>query len=224
MKTPPRPAVLAALAAALSLPVALPVVLVAADADAEGFISLFDGKSLDGWKVSEHQEAVRVEDGAIVTNGERAHAFYAGEVNGGKFDDFELKLDVMTKENSNGGVYIHTEFQESGWPAKGYEIQVNNTHSDWRKSGGLYAIVDNREPFKDGEWMSYHIVVKGKQITVSVDGKQLVDYTEKEDEARDADKGGRWLIDGGGTIALQAHDPGSTVYYKNIRIKPLAGE
>lgn len=191
--------------------------------DDEGFISLFDGKSLEGWKVSEHPESVRVEDGAIVTQGERAHAFYAGEVNGAKFDDFELKLDVMTKPNSNGGVYIHTEFQENGWPSKGYEIQVNNTHSDWRKTGGLYGIVDNKEPFEDGTWMHYHITVVDRKITVKVNGKIVAEYTEKDGDPRRDDMKGRWLLEGGGTIAFQAHDPGSTVYYRNIRIKPLDG-
>ncbi len=189
--------------------------------DAEGFVSLFDGKTLKGWKVAERPEAVRIEDESIVTNGKRAHVFYVGDVNGGKFDDFELKLDVKTRKNSNGGVYIHTEYLESGWPTKGYEIQVNNTHSDWKKTGGLYSIQDNKKPFKDDEWMHYHIKVVGKKITVWVNGKKVVDYTEPENPDRPDDLKGRLLIPGGGTFALQGHDPGSTVFYRNIRVKPL---
>ena len=138
-------------------------------------MSLFDGKSLDGWKVGGKPEAFKVEDGAIVANGSCSHCFYAGEVNGGTFEDFELRLDVMTKPNSNGGVYIHTEFQESGWPAKGYEVQVNNTQEDWRKSGGLYGIVDNREPFKDNEWMKYVVRVEDGVVNVTINGRKIVD-------------------------------------------------
>lgn len=177
-------------------------------------MSLFDGKSLDGWKVGGKPEAFKVEDGAIVANGSCSHCFYAGEVNGGTFEDFELRLDVMTKPNSNGGVYIHTEFQESGWPAKGYEVQVNNTQEDWRKSGGLYGIVDNREPFKDNEWMKYVVRVEDGVVNVTINGRKIVDdYKPEEGKSK--------LREEGGTFAFQAHDPGSTTLYKNVRVKVL---
>ena len=180
----------------------------------KGFVSLFDGKTLDGWKVAEDKGAFKVEDGAIVVNGDRSHAFYVGKVNDAKFENFELRLDVMTKPNSNGGVFISTVYQEEGWPSAGYEVQVNNTQSDWRKSGGLYAVVDNKEPFKDNEWMKYVIRVDKGVINVSVNGKELVkDYKAEEGKSK--------LTKGGGTIALQAHDKGSTTLYKNIRIKQL---
>ncbi len=181
----------------------------------EGFVPLFDGKTLDGWKVSENPDSFSVKDGAIVAFGPRAHAFYVGKDGEAKFEDFELRLEVMTKENSNGGVFFHAAYQEKGWPIKqGYEVQVNNTHSDWRKSGGLYAIVDNKEPFKDDEWMQYVIRVEDGVVNVTIDGKEVVKDFKPEGEQ---DK----LVEGGGLIALQAHDPGSTVFYKNIRIKKL---
>ncbi len=182
-------------------------------AEEEGFVSLFDGKSLDGWKVNENEASFTVADGAIVAKGERSHVFYVGDVEGGKFKNFELRADVMTLENANGGIFIHSEFQNEGWPAKGYEVQVNNTQGDWRKSGGLYGVVDNKEPFKDNEWMKYIIRVEDGTITVSVNGKELVNYTAEEGKSR--------LQEGGGAIALQSHDPGSTIHYKNIRIKTL---
>jgi hypothetical protein len=179
-----------------------------------GFTSLFDGKSLAGWKVTGKPESFSVKDGSIVAKGEPAHAFYVGDGNGARFKNFELRLDVMTKENSNGGVYIGTVIQDSGWPSKGHEIQVNNTHHDPKKSGGLYGVVDNKEPFADNQWMAYVIRVEGGKITSSVNGKVLVDSFKPEE-------GKSKLAPDGGTIALQAHDPGSTVHYKNIRIKSL---
>jgi hypothetical protein len=184
-----------------------------ADKLEEGFVALFDGKSLDGWKVNENKESFKIEDGAIVAEGERSHAFYVGDVKNAKFQDFELRLDVMTRPSANGGVFIHTEFQKDGWPGKGYEVQVNNTQSDWRKSGGLYAVVDNKEPFEDNTWMKYVIIVQDGVVKVSINGKELVNYKAQEGKSK--------LLEGGGTIALQAHDPGSKIYYKNIRIKPL---
>lgn len=170
----------------------------------EGFVSLFDGKSLAGWKVAERPESFSVKDGAIVAHGDRAHAFYVG----GKFREFELRMDVMTEPKSNGGVFILSEWQDEGWPKVGYEVQVNNTHGDPIKSGSLYKLVDNKEPFADGEWMRYVIRVEDGRISVSVDDKELVDHKPDAPTA-------------GGAIGLQAHDPGSTVLYKNIRIKTL---
>lgn len=179
----------------------------------EGFKSLFDGKSMDGWKVSENKESFKIEDGAIVAEGPRAHAFYVGEVGGAKFKNFELRLESMTRKNANGGVFFHTEYQERGWPAKGYEIQVNNTQGDWRKTGGIYAVVDNKEPFEDDKWMSMVIRVENGVITSVVDGKEIAKHKPEGDKDK--------LLEDGGAIALQAHDPGSKVYYRNIRIKIL---
>jgi hypothetical protein len=86
--------------------------LVAAETEA-GFKVIFDGKSLDGWKkANEHETAFRLEDGAIVANGERCHLYYVGDEK--PFKNFELKVDVMTKPNSNGGIYFHTKYQDTG--------------------------------------------------------------------------------------------------------------
>jgi hypothetical protein len=188
--------------------------------DDSGWISLFDGKSLDGWKVNENPQTFSVQDGAIVANGDRAHLFYQGPVADHNFKNFEFKAQVMTRPNSNSGIYIHTEYQDEGWPAKGYEVQVNNSHSDWRRTGGLYAVEDVREaPAEDNTWFTEHIIVKGKHIQVLVDGKKLVDYTEPDNPERPEGMKGRLLSSG--TFALQGHDPGSTVYFKDIMVKVL---
>ena len=184
------------------------------------WISLFDGKTLNGWKVGANAETFKVEDGAIVVNGKVAHLFYDGAAGNHDFKNFELKLDVMTMPGSNSGVYIHTQYQESSWPKKGYEVQVNNSQGDWRRTGGLCAVQDIKEPpAKDNEWFTMHIVVKGKHIKISVNDKQLVDYTEPENVVRDKGMEGRLLSSG--TIALQGHDPKSKVLYKNIKLKVL---
>jgi hypothetical protein len=184
------------------------------------WVSLFDGKTLNGWKVGANPETFKVEDGAIVVNGKVAHLFYDGEAGKHDFKNFELKLDVMTMPGSNSGVYIHTQFQESSWPKKGYEVQVNNSQGDWRRTGGLYAVQDIKEPpAKDNEWFTMHIVVKDKNIKISVNNKQLVDYTEPENAVREKGMEGRLLSSG--TIALQGHDPNSKVLYKNIQLKVL---
>lgn len=177
-----------------------------------GWISLFDGESLEGWRISENPESIRVEDGNIVIDGNRAHLFYVGPVENHNFQNFEYKADVMTFPGANSGMYIHTEFQEDGWPSKGYEIQVNNSHTDWRRTGSVYGIQDVKEaPAKDNEWFTQHIIVEGNKITVKVDDKVINEYTVEEGESKLT----------GGTFALQAHDPDSKVYYRNIMVKPL---
>ena len=196
------------------------IFLLSATNKKQKWVSLFDGKTLNGWKVGANPETFKVEDGAIVVNGKVAHLFYDGKVGNHDFKNFELKLDVMTMPGSNSGVYIHTQYQESSWPKKGYEVQVNNSQGDWRRTGGLYAVQDIKEPpAKDNEWFTMHIVVKNKNIKVSVNNKQLVDYTEPENAVREKGMEGRLLSSG--TIALQGHDPNSKVLYKNIQMKVL---
>lgn len=177
----------------------------------DGWVSLFDGKTLTGWKASEHPATFTVADGAIVVYGDRAHLFYEGAVNGHTFKNFELKLKIMTFPGANSGIFIHTAYQEEGWPSKGYEVQVNNTQSDWRRTASIYAVQDVKEVFvKDNEWFDMHITVQGKKITVKLNDMVVNEYTEGEN--------GRLT---GGTIALQGHDPGSRVMYKDIMIKVL---
>jgi hypothetical protein len=192
---------------------------VASDPDDCGWISLFDGVSIEDWRASENQGTFKVVDGVLIVHGDRSHLFYEGPVEDHDFTDFELKLEILTKPGANSGVYFHTTYQEVGWPATGYEVQVNNTHSDKRKTGGLYAIDDNPDPFADNEWFTLTIRVEGKHIITKVNGKVISDYMEPKDPKREEGYRGRLLSSG--TIAIQGHDPDSEVHYRNIKIRPL---
>jgi Domain of Unknown Function (DUF1080) len=189
--------------------------------NADEWISLFDGKSLKDWKVGANAGTFKVESGMIVVNGETAHLFYDGDVQAHNFKNFEFKADVMTFPGSNSGIYFHTAFQDSSWPAKGYEVQVNNSHTDWRRTGSLYAVVDVKEVFvKDNEWFTEYIKVQGKRVIIKLNDKTVVDYTEPDNVQRPANMAGRLISSG--TFALQGHDPKSKVYFKNIMVKPLS--
>jgi hypothetical protein len=192
------------------------------DKPEKGFTRIFNGKDLQGWtKAKENEDAFQIKDGSIVANGKRSHLYFTGPFKGkpANFKNFELKVDVMTKEKSNGGIYFHTAYQETNWPDKGFEVQVNNSHGDWKKTGGLYNVQDNKEPFQDNVWFTEHIIVKDNHVTVFVDGKKVSDWTQPADWQGPKGNPGRKLDSG--TFALQAHDPGSTIYYTNIRVKPL---
>jgi hypothetical protein len=184
------------------------------------WVNLFDGKSLNGWKVGANAETFKVEDGKIVVNGNVAHLFYDGPVNNHDFKNFEFKAQVMTTPGSNSGIYFHTAFQERSWPSKGYEVQVNNSHTDWKRTGSLYNIQDVREVYvKDNEWYTESITVQGKRIIIKINDKTVVDYTEPENPPRSAGEKGRVISSG--TFALQGHDPKSKVYFKDIMVKVL---
>ncbi len=190
-------------------------------AQSNGWISLFDGKSLNGWKVGDNASTFSVDSGMIKVNGNTAHLFYDGPVNNHNFKNFEFKADVLTKPHANSGIYFHTQFQQGGWPEKGYEVQINNSHTDWRRTGSLYAIQDIKEVVvPDNVWFTEYIKVVGKRVIIKINDSVVVDYTEPENVQRPADMKGR--IISSGTFALQGHDPGSTVYFKNIMVKPLA--
>ena len=183
-----------------------------------GFTTLCDGKSFKGWKLAEeNQDTWTVQDGAFVAHGNRCHLFYVGDEK--PFKNFDLKVEVMTEPSSNGGIYFHTRYQPQGWPKGGFECQVNNTHSDWIKTGSLYGLVNiANSPAKDGKWWTQEIIAQGNSVTVLVDGERVFQYNEppgtqpgKNFEQKIAE----------GTFGLQGHDPKSVVRYKNIRVKRL---
>jgi hypothetical protein len=181
---------------------------------AAGWQPLFDGRSLEGWRASENKETFTVRDGIITARGPRSHLFYVGPVNNANFTNFEIKVDVMTEIGSNCGIYFHTEYQEEGWPAKGFEVQVNNTHTDPKKTGSLYGIKDCNHVSRafDYEWFTEHIIVQGTRVTIRVNGHTVVEWTQPEDSPRKLSSG---------TFALQGHDPASVVHFRNILVRPL---
>ncbi|MCY4778402.1 DUF1080 domain-containing protein [Sphingobacterium sp. UT-1RO-CII-1] len=196
---------------------------VGVSAQQDGWISLFDGKTLSGWQASESQSSFRVENGCIIHDGPRSHLYYVGNVANHQFKNFEFKAQVNTFENANSGVYFHTRFQEKGYPNYGYEVQVNNSHKDAIRTGSLYNVVDIADKYAvDGKWFELYIKVVDNNVVVKVDGKTVVVYTQQEDRAklvRKDDHFGRYIDSG--TFAIQAHDPNSKVMYKDIQVKIL---
>ena len=189
--------------------------------DAEGFYALFDGKSLDGWRIGGKEGGWKAENGELVTSDGPSHLFYDGSVKNHDFKNFHLRAVVMTKPHANSGIYFHTVFQEKGFPNQGFECQVNQTHGDRKKTGGLYNVQDvmDNAPAKDDEWFTYDIIVEGKHVVLKIDGKVTSDWTEATPPAPVKGMAGRFLQHG--TFALQGHDPKSETHYKSVMVKPL---
>lgn len=190
----------------------------------DGWIKMFDGKTMAGWKANENPKSWQVKDGNLVCEGDRSHLFFTGKDGAAKFKNFEFKCEVMTTQGSNAGIYFHTKYQDTGWPKHGFECQVNISHKDTKKTSSLYAVKnvgadDLKGLIKDGEWYTQHIVVKGNKVTLKVNDKTMVEYTQPADQKPFSKNFSRML--GEGTIALQAHDPKSVVHFRNLMIKPL---
>ena len=179
---------------------------------------LFDGKTFEGWKMSEHKDSWSIEDGTIVCHGKRSHLFYVGDDK--PYKNFEFECECMTTPGSNAGIYFHTKFQDTGWPRYGQECQVNVSHGDPKKSGSLYGVVDvGNPPLKDNEWYKTYIKVEGKRVVIKVNDTVTVDYTEPDGKEAFSAEFERRL--GEGTFALKAHDPESKVYFRNLKVRRL---
>jgi len=218
-----------------SLALLLAIGCFAADTPAPeaGFVSLFDGKTLDGWRVGENANVFQVRDGMIVmeypaTDHGPAHLFYVGSVAGHDFKNFDLRVEVMTFPGANSGIYFHTKFQEADWPKCGLECQVDNSHSDWRRTGSLYGIRNiswvPKPPVTDNVWYTQEVVCQDGLLTVKLDGQAVIEYRlPNADVEHKLPTGMTWLPRG--TFALQGHPPmrahGSKACFKNIRVKVL---
>lgn len=196
----------------------------------DGWEPLFNGKDLTGWRANYHPDSWSVVDGTISAHAtaESSHLFYVGDQPGGKFEaykNFVLELSARGERNSNSGIYFHTDFKTLNRRhhlANGYEVQLDTNPSAKRATGSLYGVVDlTKSAVDDSRWFRVRITVRGKRIVILLNGRKVVDYTEPADVKRPRNFAGRKLNPSGGGIALQGHDPGSTFYFKDIRIKRL---
>ena len=195
------------------------------------WIPLFNGKDLSNWRANVEPGSFSVEQGVLkahcTSESVRSHLFLVGDAEDGfiRFKNFELKAIVRGEPNSNSGIFFHTDFSTRDRKlhlANGYEVQLNSAEREKRKTGSLYAISDvTQTPTDDTQWFEVHVVVQDKSISVNIDGQKVIDYTEPENPERPPNRKGRVLNPDGGAIALQAHDPDSVWYFKEIQIKRL---
>jgi hypothetical protein len=197
---------------------------------ADDWLPLFNGRDLTGWRANNDPESFTVENGLLRCHAPgafKAHLFYVGDRKQGfeSFTNFELEATARAEPNSNGGIFVHTDMStrdKAKHLAKGYEVQLNSSAKEKRKTGSLYAIVDvDKSPVDETQWFTIRIVVQCKRITAAINGQEVLDYTEPENVNRPPERALRLFDPHGGAIALQAHDPGSTWYFKDIRIKRL---
>jgi hypothetical protein len=211
---------------------------------AAGWQLLFDGKTLDGWRASDAPGSYTIEegwielrllerdaagnvkgtfsvqDGELVVHGTRSHLFYVGPLHEHDWKDFEFSCEVKTWPKGNSGIYFHTQWRETGFPDRGFEVQVNNSHRDPKRTAGLYDIKDNLATVaEDGTWFTMVVRVEGKHVIVTVDGKVVTDWTEPDGFVPPPNHPLRRIDHG--TFALQGHDAGSEIHYRNLKVRAL---
>jgi hypothetical protein len=176
--------------------------------DDKGWVALFNGKDLDGWKVFPNGTGPwKVEDGILIGSGPASHLFSER----GDYENFRYRVEVQINDGGNSGQYFRTQFGP-GFP-KGYEAQINSTHRDPVKTGSLYgfgkATTVTDMLVKPNEWFTQEVVADGNHIVIMVNGKKTVDFVdEKNTHAK-------------GHFALQQHDPGTVVKFRKIEVKEL---
>jgi len=211
--------VLACSLSALALPLA------AAEGPGEGFVCLFDGKTLDGWVQRNGTATYRVEDGCVVgkTNEGSPNSFLCTEKN---YSDFELVFEVKVADELNSGVQIRSESKEEFNKGRVHgpqvEIAINGTagyiYGEALGTGWLSQDMDNpaaKAAFKKGEWNKYRVLCVGKSIKTWVNDVPVTDLVDE--------KSGKSC----GFIGLQVHGiaKGTGPYevrWRNIYLKDLA--
>ena len=124
----------------------------------------------------------------------------------------------MINDKGNSGQYFRTAFGP-GFP-QGYEAQINATHCDPVRTGSLYPGGDLKKyrdkitvldtaPHKPGEWFTQDVIAIGPKITISVNGKKTIEFTDPEYRFKK------------GHFALQGHDPGTMVKFRKVEVKEL---
>ncbi len=170
----------------------------------DGWVSMFDGKTLKGWKASESPASWKVVKGTIVGDGPVSHLFWMVR----ECENCEFRAEVKLNHSGNSGMYFRTAFGP-GFP-KGYEAQVENTSSDPQKTGSLYNLSKVTEQLiPDDTWWTEHIIANGNHIIIKVNGKTVVDFVDEKNTYTK------------GYLALQQHNPGSVVEYRNLMMRPL---
>ncbi len=199
---------------AFSLVIASTVLVTSAALADEGeWVSLFDGKTLDGWQKVGNQKSVwEVRDGAIRGSGPASMLVTTT----GPYKNFRYRAEIKINDGGNSGMYFRTT-AKPGF-ADGYEAQIDSTHRDPIRTGSIYGMCHVYDQLVQPDtWFRYEIEVRddvwrGRDMTrikVIVDGKELYEYLDFDKTFKE------------GYFAFQQHDPGSKVSIRKVEVMPL---
>lgn len=187
-----------------------------ANAQEAAWVSLFDGKSMDGWEMVEQVGKVgshwEVKDGEIQGSGTQSMLVYTPK----SFKNFRYRCEVKINDLGNSGVYFRATRKPTF--SDGYEAQVDSTHKDPIRTGSLYGMCHVYERLVEPDtWFQYEIEVRDdiwrkKPVTyikITLNGKQLYEFLDFDLTFKD------------GHFAFQQHDPGSRVSIRKVEVVEL---
>lgn len=175
-------------------------VLLGSEELAEGWISLFDGQTLFGWK-ADSQADWRVEDGTIVVSSGEKGLLYTTT----QFCNYVLQVDFRAEQGTNSGIFLHTPPKKQEPASDCYELNIAEADNPF-PTGSLVERQKAEAEVTSGQWHSYEVTVDGDRVLVKVDGQQVLDYTDPKPLRR-------------GHIGLQLNS--GRIAFRNIRLKPL---
>lgn len=183
-------------------------------AEDEKWISLFDGKSMDGWqKVGNKKSVWKVIDGSLSGSGPASMLVSTK----GPYKNFKYRAEIKISDGGNSGMYFRTTAKPTF--SDGYEAQIDSTHRDPIRTGSLYGFCHvYKQLVKPNTWFKYEVAVRddvwrGRKMTrikVTVDGNELYEYMDFA------------MTYPAGHFAFQHHDPGSIVHIRKVEVLPMA--
>lgn len=185
----------------------------------KGFVPLFNGKDLAGWKATGKAEVWGAANGILFVQGGGGGWLMTEK----EYDNFELRLEFKMPQKGNSGVALRSPWQ--GNPAyAGMEIQLLDDAS-WKglrptqQTGSIYDVVPAAKVVTkpQGEWNQICIICQGRQVAIEVNGEKLVDANLDEYKKHFERHPG--LQRAGGHLGLQSYN--FRVEFRNIFIKPL---
>jgi hypothetical protein len=184
-----------------------------ATADEPQWISLFDGKTLTGWKkVGNEESKWEVKDGAICGSGPASMLVSTK----GPYKNFRYRAEIKINDGGNSGLYFRTPAEPTF--SDGYEAQIDSTHKDPIRTGSLYGFCHvYKQLVKPDTWFTYELEVRddkwrGREMTrikITVAGDELYEYLDFAKTCKE------------GHFAFQQHDPGSKVSIRKVEVLPL---
>ena len=169
---------------------------------AEGWVSLFDGKTIFGWTAANKADWKVVDGVIVVTSGEKGLLHTNTQ-----FADYVLRLDFRSAKGTNSGVFLRTSPSPKNPKDGCYELNIAGLDSSPFPTGSLVARKKYVKAGESSEWRTFEVTAKGDRITVKLDGKQVLDYTDPNPTRR-------------GFIGLQKNE--GKVEFRNVKLRPLS--